>query len=226
MRRNPAYGVVPVLIAAVVAGCGSSGESSPMSSPAPGAGFAFVNNRDLDSISVFRVDPATGALSGMTTVPTGACLGPRYSELNSISRLLFISCATSNTVASFSVNPSTGELTMNGSPVASGASPGYPELHPNGKFLYLSNTVSNTLSAYRIAPDGTLSEIMGSPFPTGLTPYWVRINDAGTFLYVTNRDSNNVSVYEVNATTGVLTQIGGSPFAAGQGARAIELAGR
>ncbi|BAP89617.1 LamG domain protein jellyroll fold domain protein [Burkholderiales bacterium GJ-E10] len=36
-----------------------------------------------------------------------------------------------------------------------------------------------------------------------------------TYAFVANYDSNNVSVYSVGATTGALTQVPGSPFAAG-----------
>jgi hypothetical protein len=116
MRRTHLYGIFRVLILGGLAGCGASSEdSSPMPSPATSAGFAFVNNRDINSISVFRVDPATGQLSSITAVPTGTCLAPRYSELYSPGRLLFVSCATSDTVASFSINPSTGDLKMVGS---------------------------------------------------------------------------------------------------------------
>ncbi|HNI91476.1 MAG TPA: hypothetical protein PKX55_25230, partial [Leptospiraceae bacterium] len=38
------------------------------------------------------------------------------------------------------------------------------------------------------------------------------------FLMVSNAGSNNVNVYTINSTTGALTQISGSPFAAGGGA--------
>jgi 6-phosphogluconolactonase len=35
------------------------------------------------------------------------------------------------------------------------------------------------------------------------------------FVYVANKGSNTVSGYSITATTGVLTPIAGSPFAAG-----------
>ena len=46
------------------------------------------------------------------------------------------------------------------------------------------------------------------------------INAAGTFAYVTNENpynnvSGNVSAYAINASTGALTAVAGSPFAAG-----------
>jgi Lactonase, 7-bladed beta-propeller len=42
-----------------------------------------------------------------------------------------------------------------------------------------------------------------------------RAHAAVEFVYVTNLSSNNVSAYAINASTGALTQLTGSPFAAG-----------
>jgi len=43
----------------------------------------------------------------------------------------------------------------------------------------------------------------------------VAVAPEGGFVYVVNADSNNVSGYTINPTTGALTAISGSPFAAG-----------
>ena len=44
------------------------------------------------------------------------------------------------------------------------------------------------------------------------------------FAYVTNFYSRNVSAYAINASTGALTQVAGSPFAAGNGAVGVAVA--
>ena len=46
---------------------------------------------------------------------------------------------------------------------------------------------------------------------------------SGHFLYVANNGSNNVSVFAIDQATGALTQIAGSPFAAGEAPLAIEI---
>jgi 6-phosphogluconolactonase (cycloisomerase 2 family) len=51
----------------------------------------------------------------------------------------------------------------------------------------------------------------------------VVIDPSGAFAYVANENSADVSVYALNATTGALTQVGGSPFAAGAGSRSIAI---
>jgi 6-phosphogluconolactonase (cycloisomerase 2 family) len=43
----------------------------------------------------------------------------------------------------------------------------------------------------------------------------VTVDPAGKFAYVANGGSNNVSAYTINAATGALTPVAGSPFTAG-----------
>jgi DNA-binding beta-propeller fold protein YncE len=43
----------------------------------------------------------------------------------------------------------------------------------------------------------------------------VAIDNTGTFAYVVNAGTNNVSAYTVNATSGALKPVKGSPFVAG-----------
>jgi 6-phosphogluconolactonase (cycloisomerase 2 family) len=44
----------------------------------------------------------------------------------------------------------------------------------------------------------------------------VTVDSTGEFVYVVNFNSNNVSAYTIDASTGALTPVVGSPFAAGQ----------
>jgi len=65
----------------------------------------------------------------------------------------------------------------------------------------------------------TLASTVGA----GTFPLSVVIDPAGQFAYVANENSNDVSVYSIDATTGALTAVGGSPFAAGGGSRSITI---
>lgn len=65
---------------------------------------------------------------------------------------------------------------------------------------------------------GSFQMVAGSPFPAGSGPGWVTyspIVQGNIFAAVSNYYANNVTVYTVNTTTGVLTQIPGSPFLTG-----------
>jgi 6-phosphogluconolactonase len=90
------------------------------------------------------------------------------------------------------------------------------------KFLYVPNTGSNDVSAYTIdATTGALTAVAGSPFPADQRPFISAADPTGKFLVVSNigpptlgtpADPARLSVYSINATTGVLTQVAGSPF--------------
>ena len=56
---------------------------------------------------------------------------------------------------------------------------------------------------------------MGSPFAAGTEPSSVAVDSQSKFVYAANDGSNNISAYAINATTGALTQVAGSPFGAG-----------
>ena len=85
---------------------------------------------------------------------------------------------------------------------------------PNSKFLFVAefNTGLRVLS---IGTNGALSEISGSPYTTGTGPTGVIVDPSGSFVYVANKGSNNISAYTLNASSGVLTTISGSPFSSG-----------
>jgi DNA-binding beta-propeller fold protein YncE len=63
--------------------------------------------------------------------------------------------------------------------------------------------------------------LSGSPVAAGTLPVSVAIDPSGSFAYVANDNSNDISVYAVDVTTGVLTPVALSPFAAGSEPRAI-----
>src|SRR5262245_42432764 len=92
--------VFQFLAASVLIACTSSHGDNAPSSTSSGlalvANWAFVADFDGDLISVLKVDPATGKLSVNTSIPSGACDGPRYLEADSTGRFLFVTCQAGN----------------------------------------------------------------------------------------------------------------------------------
>ena len=66
--------------------------------------------------------------------------------------------------------------------------------------------------------------VKGSPFPAGSVPTLATVDPTGTFLYVSNNGSGNVSAYMIDQSTGALTEVSGSPFAAGTGPCGVAVA--
>jgi 6-phosphogluconolactonase (cycloisomerase 2 family) len=186
----------------LAAACGSSRRADS---------FAYVGNNDLSSISVFRVDAATGMLTLLKTVDTAAG-GATYCEFHPSGRFMFVSGQFSNVLSTYAIDTSGLPTLVAGSTVATGLNPHNLSLDGAGRFLYVANTSSNTVSGFAVAANGTLTAIPGSPFASGLTPYAVKVVDSGKFAYTANRDSDDISAYSIDSATGALTPIAGQPF--------------
>ena len=97
-------------------------------------------------------------------------------------------------------------------------------------FLYVTNAADNTLSAYNVdATTGALTAI-GTPTATGVSPHAIfgfqyPPGEDKRYVYVGNEGSNDVSAFAVNNTTGALTAVPGSPFAAGTDPQAMTFDG-
>jgi 6-phosphogluconolactonase len=74
----------------------------------PSNRFLHVSNRGHDSIAAFRVDPATGELTGLGQTPTERT--PRSFDLDPSGRFLFAAGESSGRLASYRVNRASGEL--------------------------------------------------------------------------------------------------------------------
>jgi hypothetical protein len=89
-----------------------------------------------------------------------------------------------------------------------------------------SSTMRNTLhptgvvGLSRDSASGALSLLSGSPFAAGLAPGYITGDAFGRFVYVANSGDTSgtagISGFTVNATTGELVAMPGSPFAATQ----------
>src|SRR5258706_7872210 len=101
-------------------------------------------------------------------------------------------------------------------PSPAGINSAFVAAHRTGKFAYIANNSSNNVSGYTIdATTGALTAIPGSPgspFAAGTHPFSVAVDPTGKFAYVANDGSNNVSGYTIDAATGALTTIPGSPL--------------
>ncbi len=125
----------------------------------------------------------------------------------------------------FSIN-SDGTVTSAGSvPLAAGSSPGYMAFTPGDNILYVSlGTVGVGILTFN-SNTGVLTnnnQIL-KPKQTADAVQGLAVNSAGTFLYAAETGINSIRVLSINATTGALTEITGSPYTAGTGPYGILL---
>ena len=184
--------------------------------------FLYVTNFTDGTVSALAIDRTTGQLSVVSGQPYGAGKGALSVALDSTGQFLYSANDTGATISAYTIASTTGQLTATtSSPLATGSQPQALAADPSGKYIYAANVPSNnTIATYGItasAGDLTLVSTVGS----GTLPVSLAVDSTGTFVYAANYTSGTVSVYSVDAASGALTAISGSPFPAGAGARSI-----
>ena len=133
----------------------------------PSRDVAYFSNEQGCSVTVYRLDAATGTLSAAQTITT---LPDGYSERNTCSmihltasgRFLYTANRGHNSIAGFAVDPATGHLTAAGR-VPTEAVPSAFGLDPEGRFLFAVGTASGRLASYRIGATGALTPLATQP---------------------------------------------------------------
>ena len=160
----------------------------------------------------------TAGTTNVTNV-TVACI-------TSAGKFAYVANNGDGTISSYTIDPSTGKLTAIGSPVADGTGPAAVSLAPNGKFAFSASNNGKMIYAFTIdQTSGQLTPVAGSPFSTGFatgsTFPDIAVDAQSAHLYLASAGDNQVAGFAINSTTGALTALPRSPYAAGAGAGAI-----
>lgn len=208
--QNPALSpasVGPFAVGAIPGAMASFGQTLYVASSG-GEIFAFTINSD-------------GSLTSLAGLPFSAGMGLSHLAVANLTNSNFLYAANSDdpngSISAYTIN-SDGSLT----PVAGSPFPTVPNGDPEGlnvsqeNVLYVALKNANAVAGFSINTDGSLSPIAGSPFSAGKGTSSLAGCGCGPggFLFATNSLDGTISAYSIDASTGVLTQISGSPFAA------------
>jgi 6-phosphogluconolactonase len=161
------------------------------------------------TVSVFRISPATGALSSqpVQTVPTG--LGPQMITIAPDGTSAYVTATGANTIWQYSINPATGKLTPKSpAAVAGGGAPHDLAVAPDGKNLYVIDVSGATIAQYAINPrSGALSARPVSTARTVPAPEAIALSPDGKNAYVTSEGEGALSQFAISPTTGKITPL-------------------
>jgi len=190
----------------------------------PNGNFLYVANFTGASVTVLSIDQTTGALTSIAGSPFGAGAGADSIAIDPTGTFAYVANETAATLSLYSIDSTNGVLTaVAGSPLSTTTSPESIAVDPTGRFIYAANvTGKNEVALYSITPT-TGGLTFGSTAAAGVFPLSVVVDPSGSLVYAANDNSGTVSVYSADASTGVLTAVAGSPFAAGVGARSIAI---
>ncbi len=131
----------------------------------------------------------------------------------------YVASAGDNKIYILDFDPSTGQLTANGT-VDAGTTPQQIAFHPSHRFAYVANTGSHNVSMYNINPGtGALTplETPGTPgvplppVPVNGNPTDIAVDPLGRFAYTANEANLSVSSFRIDSTTGSLSPIETKP---------------
>jgi 6-phosphogluconolactonase len=194
--------------------------------------FLYVPTTQSDQIFGFTI-AANGSLAAITGSPFAAGGGESLTIVPSGKFLYEADSGGSNgTILGFSINATSGALTpISGPPFNLSSQPKFIVASPTGNFLYLTAPDTANLLILTYDPStGAVTETTGSPFASGsLNPEALDISPTGKFLYVTNLGdpestpavAGSVLAFSINASTGALTAVPGSPYTAGANPKRI-----
>lgn len=181
------------------------------------AAGTFVYSQDLVNIYVYSVTAGSGALTLVQTVPGPYALGGIAMDPHRTYIYANGSAPSSNAILAYSINSSTGLLTLaHTSPMVEGAA--YTiSISPTGQFAYTIEN-NNDLVSY-ILNDGVFTPV--GPVYSQVYGQRIGIDPSGSFVYVPQSCQfcpsgvyNVVHEFSIGST-GALTRIPGSPVAAG-----------
>ena len=180
-------------------GDGASGAEPPPGSPSPPAvltqTFAYVSDRALESIRIYRIEDG-GTLVSVDSVEAGERVV--QVAIHPSNRFAYAVNRSDNNISGYTIDPGTGRLSGRVD-VATGTSPRQMRIHPSGRFAYVTNFIDGTVSIFNIdVGTGALAAHPGGPVAVGAEPSGLMIDPTGQFLFVESADG--VSSYTVGAS--------------------------
>jgi 6-phosphogluconolactonase len=166
--------------------------------------FAYVANNQDGTVSVFEVDNPILRARDYAYV---AGSSPLSLALTPSQRFLYVGGNGTPALSGYQVNVETGQLK---------ALPNMPAIgsvfqlavDPSGKFLVIAD--GSSVQSYTI--NSQTGALLSAGFGSASSPIALAFYPSGKFVYAIDVNNNGVTAFSLDATTGVLTPIAGSPF--------------
>jgi 6-phosphogluconolactonase len=130
--------------------------------------FVYVANNG--GVSVYRINPATGALTPVHGSPFTVGGFPYSMAIDPWGQFIYAINNDDSNVSVYRIDPASGAVTaVPGSPFPTGTYPLSVAVDLTGRFVYVANGGSGNVSAYRLdRSTGALTAVPESPFPSGI----------------------------------------------------------
>ena len=218
MGRSLVMAAVGLLLSA----CGESGSSSP------GSVDAAEQTAAPETSTVSAPENAGSASgAGATSSASNSGSSSAGSSGTTASPIGFAYLASASGIYCYAIDASDGGLQSLNTPLCDAGELSAVATDPLGQFVYavvpgtgpvsgsMAGNVPGTVRAYQLdSSTGALTRLTPD-IAAGMGPASITVDPKGRFVYVVNSVDDDVSAYAINAATGALTAVPGSPFATG-----------
>ena len=196
----------------------------------PSKKFLYGMNSFSNTISIFSV-ASDGTLS-LTGTPMPSGNGPYAAAIDPSGKYLLVtnsygSNSSGGDISVYSIDSGSGALTeVAGSPFPANADPSEILIAPTGKTVYVTNPAIGMVTAFSFS-GGVLAQLSTSPVFSGKGATGLAMDATGRFLFVANplatnsppysATLGNITGFNIDPSTGGLSSMLGSPFAATSG---------
>lgn len=177
----------------------------------PSGRFAYVPCLGGNVILRFGLDPQTGALTALESVPAHPGAGPRHLRFAPHAPFAYCVNELDATIDVYAYTAGTGALThlQTVHQLAAGTTGAIAaadiHLTPDGRFLYASERLTNVLTIWAVdAATGHLAALGSVPCEAG--PRGFAIDPSGRVLLCAGQSSHHVALFAIDTTTGALRQ--------------------
>ncbi len=208
--------------------------------------FVYVGSYTMDppgggsnnpvGLSVFRFDPATGALAPVQQVksanPSFVALDPKQRFLYVVNEIDDYEGKKSGSVEAYAIDPKTGMITLINRQTLNSPIPAHLVVDPAGKHLVVANYIGGDFVVLPIAADGSLGPVSGVLKDSGHGPNAARqeaphphnvvFDPAGRFIAAADLGTDQVQTFRLQ--DGGLARVSAAPAAPGAGPRHIAFA--
>ena len=179
--------------------------------------YAYVGSRTTrernargEGISVFRVDPVSGALERVQLL--GDLVNPSYLALSPDGRHLYCVHGDRSEVSAFGIDSASGQLRFVNQQDTHGRNPVHLAFDPSGRFLVVTNHLGAGLAVLPIAADGSLlplAQLVSISGPVGphrveqqqAKPHFNPFDRSGRWVIVPDKGLDRVFSYRFEGGT-------------------------
>ncbi len=195
----------------------------------------FITNTTSRGIYGYRLNTATGELTELglaaeTANPTFLALAPNRKFLYATNEISDYEGRREGSVSAFSIDRSSGKLTLLNRVSTRTAGPTHLALDSTGRMLVVANYDGGSVESYRVKPDGSLSEIVSFDQHTGSSvnpqrqkrphAHMAKFAPDDRFVFVPDLGTDTVVAYRPDVAAGSITRVPSLDFKVKPGAGA------